>query len=472
MAHVALLLLLAPVVVDALQMDTIVMKKVGSRFRPLFGFGTEFVFQTFNNSGLNKALVAAQTEIGRFPGGTPSDYWLWSEGWVNTTSDRSGCSNLPRRTTTPNNLSYYLQETNQTSVLVLNQLQTNLSYQMDGVRAFMSAGFDVKYLELGNEMYDSTRPDVLATYPEPRDYAIKMAQWTTALKKEFPSALVALVGLANDWDNRTRVWNDQVLNNPLSSQADAATVHLYAGIPGGQPSPSTYGAVLALLFEYYTNYAAYIDRTIPSRFRIWVTEWGTFGNTAIFNTWLQGLWHGAFSALLPSIPRIDILLPYCAICGDPSMPSFTSQYGPVVPPNITDANWTRTASGHVYAQLFAVAAQGSRLAGAVFSPNPRLDPTIDSSVQLVGVVAENDASLSVAALALNLGSTALAIDVSPLAISCLAPASLVYSSYYPRSLADVVLQNIAVESLGYIHAPVGAGPVSLAPYSVTSIVCE
>ncbi len=36
------------------------------------------------------------------------------------------------------------------------------------------------------------------------DYAVKMQSWTQTLKTSFPAAKVAWVGLANDWDNRTR----------------------------------------------------------------------------------------------------------------------------------------------------------------------------------------------------------------------------------------------------------------------------
>lgn len=252
--------------------DTIVVSVGNFRKRPLFGFGNEFVFQTFNDSGLNNALLGGGGEVSRFPGGTPSDYWLWSEGWVNVSSDRSGCSQLPRRTTNTTNLHSYLQATQQMPILVLNQLQANISYELQGLLAHYAAGTSVSHIELGNEMYDSTRPDVLQEYPEPQDYAIKMADWTKQIKAVFPNSSVALVGLANDWDNRTRIWNEQVLSNPVSSLADAATVHLYPGIPAITPIPASYSSILALLFDSFTGYEAYIQRTIPQRLRIWVRQ--------------------------------------------------------------------------------------------------------------------------------------------------------------------------------------------------------
>ena len=42
-------------------------------------------------------------------------------------------------------------------------------------------------------MYDDSRPDVMAAYPQPANYATKMANWTVALKAAFPPAQVAHV---------------------------------------------------------------------------------------------------------------------------------------------------------------------------------------------------------------------------------------------------------------------------------------
>eukprot|EP00048_Salpingoeca_helianthica_P016139 m.230630 g.230630 ORF g.230630 m.230630 type:complete len:509 (-) comp18106_c0_seq1:37-1563(-) len=376
------------------------------RPRPLYGLGNEFVFQSNGDEGLNAQLRAAASEISRFPGGTPSDYWLWSDGWINVSSDRSGCSGLPRRPTTVPQLSSYLNTTKQTTVLVLNQLQTNVSYQIQGLQAHARAGTPVKFIELGNEMYDATRPDVLAKYPAPRDYAVQMEAWTKEIKSIFPDSLVALVGLANDWDNRTREWNKQVLQNPISSQADAATIHLYAGIPASPPAtPATLSSLLALAFEDFNGYRDYTAASIPEHFRLWVTEWGIFSdNKLLENTWFQGLWHVALTARLPLISRIDIILPYCAVCGDPFMPSFTSPGGSVVPPNATHTAWSRTPSGHAYALLFNASTASTHFAALSFSPNPVLDPKVPTSMTLVGSAAVTPAGAVQSIFLLNLGA--------------------------------------------------------------------
>ena len=297
-----------------------------TRPSPIAGFGTEFVFQTNSDTSLNSNLVLAGSQMCRYPGGTPSDYWLWELGWVNVTSDHSGSSKLPFRPTTPSELHSFLEATaQQTCVMVVNQLQTSLSYQLAGLAAHAQAGTPVTHIELGNEMYDATRPDVVAAYPEPSDYAEKMSGWTAAIKSAFPGAKVALDGLANTWDTRTEAWNGQVLQNAVSSEADAATVHLYPGLPATLPTPETYAALLAVVFSSVDGCRSYIASSIPARMEVWVTEWGTWGNANITNTWLQGLWHGALVALLPTIPPISVILPYCATCADPNMPSFWSQ---------------------------------------------------------------------------------------------------------------------------------------------------
>ena len=43
----------------------------------------------------------------------------------------------------------------------------------------------------GNEMYDDSRGDVMARYPEPSDYANAMLPWVHGIKKDWPDAKVA-----------------------------------------------------------------------------------------------------------------------------------------------------------------------------------------------------------------------------------------------------------------------------------------
>ena len=55
-----------------------------------------------------------------------------------------------------------------------------------GLKAHEAAGSAIKYVELGNEMYDSSRADVMAAYPNGSVYAEKMSSWTKA--RQIPAA--------------------------------------------------------------------------------------------------------------------------------------------------------------------------------------------------------------------------------------------------------------------------------------------
>ena len=96
-------------------------------------------------------------------------------------------------------------------------------------------------------------------YPQPSDYSDKMLGWVKAIKREFPEAKVALVGmLANGatWPQQARPgthasvppvalcagnrsaacrqtnWNKEVLvESEAAKLADAATIHVYFGTP-------------------------------------------------------------------------------------------------------------------------------------------------------------------------------------------------------------------------------------------------
>ena len=45
------------------------------------GAGNELVWQSVNDSRLAHMTAAIGGTVGRYPGGTPSDYWDWQTGW-------------------------------------------------------------------------------------------------------------------------------------------------------------------------------------------------------------------------------------------------------------------------------------------------------------------------------------------------------------------------------------------------------
>ena len=457
----------------------------GARAAPAVGYGGEWIFQTAGDGGLTAAEAAASSQLTRFPGGTPADYFDWATGWLSvpTGPGCGGCDSVPARPTSVAALRAFLAASRQRAVLVVNQLTGTLEHALAGLAAHAAAGTDVALVELGNEMYDATRPDVLAAYPRPQDYALKMANWSAAIKAAFPAARVAWVGLANDWDDRTRAWNGGVF--PLAAAADAATIHLYPGLPAVNLSDAgAFPALLAPLFPLLAGYRAYTDASIPARLRLWVTEWGTWGLDAAQGTWLQALWHAAFLAALPAaLPRVDVVAPYCAVCGDANMPAFTTDaFGPIVPPNasVPPAAWRRTASGHGYALLLAALRGASAVQALDFAPNAVLDPAVPASRTLVGLRASAAAGAgagvgggaTLAAALVNLGAAPASLDASAVLPACAAGAACatVYSAASP---ADAARQGIRVEQLVRTAAPfAGGAPLALPPYAVAVLACE
>jgi hypothetical protein len=99
----------------------------------------------------------------------------------------------------------------------------------------------VDRIECGNEMYDSTRPDVVAAYPSGRNYTDKMSLWAAAFKAAYPASEVALLAMTwrPDIGGREASWNDAVFNVPpeLLAHIDAATLHPYFGIRWSDAQP-------------------------------------------------------------------------------------------------------------------------------------------------------------------------------------------------------------------------------------------
>ena len=454
---------------------------------PLAGFGGEYVFQTLGDSYLTAAILAASSRATRFPGGTPADYFNFSVGWLNTPtgSGCGGCDALPPRPAPPAALAAHLAATHEAPVLVLNTLHASLDAELSGLAALSDAGVPIDHLELSNEMYDASRADVVRRFPDGSSYGQTAANWTAALRASYPGARVSWVATSGTWDTRTASWNAQVFDPALQPRPDAASLHLYPGLPTlNLSAPDNFPKLLANLFSHLKDFRSYTESTLPPALPFWVTEWGTWGCSSVEGTWLQGLWHAAFTLLLPTaLPRVEVVLPYCSVCGDPAMPSFTTaQWGPVVPPNATTApgSWLRTPSGQALALVFfawASAAAGGGEAPSLVAvdfgaSNPKLDPAVPSSVALVGTLAMGAPGRPSALIAANLGAEVAPLDVRDLPSFGCAPAGVLCAVSYSAPAGDVARQGLLVEDLLRTAAPVGAGSAQLPPFSLGVMYCS
>eukprot|EP00937_MAST-01D_sp_MAST-1D-sp2_P002722 g2722.t1 len=244
MTAVCLFLLLCGRVFSTLTAS--VSQKAGSqRELPLLGLGNELVWQSVNDTRLAAAVRETGAAVGRYPGGTPSDYWDWRAGWA---SDVAGD---PVRRATPADWAVYASAAGaRRTLLVLNQLTANVSEAVAGLDAHAAAGTDVALVEMGNEMYDSTRADVVQAYPNGSAYARKMAAWAARVRARHRAAKVALVAMTWREANgpREAAWNGQVFDRArpeLLANVSAAALHPYFGIrwsgPGEQGDAAACG---------------------------------------------------------------------------------------------------------------------------------------------------------------------------------------------------------------------------------------
>eukprot|EP00052_Salpingoeca_macrocollata_P036301 m.17475 g.17475 ORF g.17475 m.17475 type:complete len:463 (-) comp9553_c0_seq2:31-1419(-) len=338
----------------------------------LAGFGNELVFQPMNNTVLPVQVARSGSAVARYPGGTPANYWFWSDGWIRNSSWPT--FRLFNRAP-PALWARYTQQTAEATIFDVNVYSANHSYTLQGLQAFAAQGVDIRFVELGNELYDVSHNEYTDKWPVPADYAVAMQPLTAAIKTLFPQAQVALVGVRYDdpqyQSERSRVWNAQVLQNAVSKQADAATLHIYLGLPAAAPTVADQLATLNSVFVRVQENHVWVNSTIPQRFALWVTELGVFcgDKTQPFvleRTWLQSLVYASAVLLLWEIPRVHITTPYCLVCGDPTAPAFFPDNSSA--PHTTA--WSVSPVGAVLQRVFQAVQGNTQMQQIVFPSQP------------------------------------------------------------------------------------------------------
>jgi hypothetical protein len=187
-------------------------------------------------------------------------------------------------------------------VFCLNVLTSDLRYQLKMLRAAQAKGISVKYVELGNELFFGDKLFRLR-FDNGEEYAKEMAEWVAAIKREFPTAKVALAGNLKDYnhnDDRRDQWNAAIFEHV--EDFDALTIHVYPeyahfalGNDKGQPN-------LVAKHLVRTLEGMHFDVEVPENIDVWVTEYNLFNKgifsgqvkkTKIWTTWLHGLFISA-----------------------------------------------------------------------------------------------------------------------------------------------------------------------------------
>lgn len=165
----------------------------------------------------------------RYPAGTIANYWDWRRGWfIEGMEVPNGLHLIPENPYPLEDLKTVWEATGAEPVYVVNMLHSTLDEQLAMLRAARDLGLPVRWVELGNEYYLSTK-DYVARFPDAKSYAEESRRWTEAIRAEFPTAKVAVVGAAvraTD-DERRQTWNRELL--AAWPDPEAITLHVYQG---------------------------------------------------------------------------------------------------------------------------------------------------------------------------------------------------------------------------------------------------
>ena len=317
-----------------------------------------------------------------------------------------------------------------------------------------------------------------------------MSEWTHAIHAIFPMAKVALIGERyNDYSNpREDNWNREVLQNPVSAHADAATLHIYCPLDEQHVSsdPANVAKHLATAFYRVSKNEQTVATQIPAHLRVWVTEMGVYPGGALLWTWLEALFYALMDVLLPRIRRIDILTPYCLVCGDPTAPSFiTDTENAVVPP--ADAGkvpWSLSLKGHAQSMVFMAARDADVMMPLEFSENRPLDPNTPGSDTLVGwLFAQNStnddtridrgsfSATNATMVIVNAGAASVDVkfgDLFPCGTGGTTSCRCVGS--YPKHAHDVVRPGVSVSDLGSLSGDCEGDQVTIPAYGIVTVI--
>jgi hypothetical protein len=214
-----------------------------------------------------------------------------------------------------------------------NPTSPNLGYQLQLLAAAHSMGFNLRYLELGNEYYIEKKAGYTAVYPNPANasqplaavvYGRLVTQWIKAIKQSYPDVKIAVVGadINNKTYPRKASWLSGLFDPACNSAsvggdgqsslkgADAVTLHIYPGPglpPNTQINTTTSEDMLGAPFKLWNTVKANDLTLIPPNMPIWFTEYGLGGRQMTVNgTWAHGLFTATMTLLFLEDNRVQI----------------------------------------------------------------------------------------------------------------------------------------------------------------------
>jgi len=313
--------------------DSVVKASIDTAIRPFpkafFGFNAQQIRGPIpSDQDFLKSVNQLHPAVLRYPGGTVASYWDWKAGWFKDEIPlKKDWREIRKNPIRLEDLKAACDATGSKALLVLNMCTSDLEYQLQMLRHAKKIGLEVNYIELDNELYIS-EPIYSDRFGSGTEYAKEANRWITAIRQEFPSAQIAVVGYsAKDSDfrknkegiNRSLNWNREVLGSIQG--ADAMTFHLYGGnalnylkqpgdISGDEDKePLELQAIfdrktsaplaLGIPFSRWENAKSYDLKLLPKGMKAWVTEYNLFEREGVVaGTWLHGLYAATQTLLM------------------------------------------------------------------------------------------------------------------------------------------------------------------------------
>ncbi len=219
-------------------------------------------------------------------------------------------SNADRRPLLLSDWASILKSSHTAPVFVLNVVTSTLREQLAMLHAAAARGMPIRYVELGNELWD---PRYAFLYPTGATYARAMNPWILAIKRAYPAAQVALSGV----DNASflisllpglKNWNASMLS--VAKHEDAIAIHPYWDLPQPAGTSAAANATVATGLAEWQRFVARTLPLVPKHEGVWLTEWN---QTDLLHkgggqSWVQALTEAAFAIDTVTNKRIRVSL--------------------------------------------------------------------------------------------------------------------------------------------------------------------
>ncbi|WP_039973267.1 hypothetical protein [Rhodococcus qingshengii] len=430
-----------------------------------------------------QALGGLEAGLLRVQGGTTSQWIDWRTGLFD---EREGSlfigQNEGREPLLLEDWAQLVRETGATPIFDLNVLTSTLDDQIDMLRAARELGMEVKYVELGNELWDPAGY-YQQMYPTGADYARAMNNWIVGLRAQFPGIEIAVSG-ADDSSTITSVlgerlqqWNEGLYANIVG--ADAVSIHPY-WVP--DPIQADVGATVAGGTVAWNAFSEKSLAKVPPSMSVWLSEYNQInlplGEIPGFpphlipgvpQTWAVGLGVASFALASLTEPRVTMSVIHAALDGHPSERSRAANGNEEIHAVLADGSggsteFGRTAINEVLTPIYA------RIRGGATVQALRADSAPSVIAALLSPLGVSQVSAVTGAMFSGEDPGAFLVNLSDRPIQVTLPSRLP-ATLTANTLTAPPLSNPAftpADTVSRIRAIV-SGEMVLAPYSLTEL---